>query len=182
MRRSIIVVVAIALGAGSFGPGWDLTAAEQQISPEADELIREILGTKAPEELVVGHGGPKYRRLFKLVGDDGLKLLLTHPNDSIAIQAGWQEVALTVPEQESRSAYRPNHDKLQWFLGFLEGRSRIRPPRWWTQSLLDCHANRRYNFCFSLRRGTNPRYHDANGREEYSRWRGRRSISKGVAP
>jgi hypothetical protein len=37
---------------------------------------------------------------------------------------------------------RPDHDKLVCFLGFLEGRARIRAPQWWADSLLDSRANR----------------------------------------
>lgn len=81
----------------------------------------------------------------------GLSTLLTHPNDGIAIQAAWQEVVVTIPEKEGDQAFRPDRENLNWFLGFLEGRARIEPPKWWARSLLDCHANRRGNVYFIAR-------------------------------
>ena len=67
--------------------------------------------------------------------------------DGIALQAAWQDVAVTVPEKESRSAVRPDHDKLVWFLGFLERRARVRAPKWWAESLLESRAYARDNIC-----------------------------------
>src|SRR5262245_19803829 len=85
-----------------------------------------------------------YRALFKQVGPDGLRRLQSHRNDRIAVQAAWEEVELTVPEKPERTV-RPDRDKLAWFVGFLEGRVRVRAPQWWAEALLDARANRRGN-------------------------------------
>src|SRR5260370_27643577 len=83
--------------------------------------------------------------LFKKVGPAGIPALQAHSEDSIALQAAWQDVVVTVLETESRSAVRPGHDKLAWFLGFLEGRARMRAPKWWADSLLGSRAYARDN-------------------------------------
>src|SRR5262249_25475939 len=78
--------------------------------------------------------------LFKAAGVTGLPALKRHRNDSIAIQAAWEEVTLTVPEMPER-AVRLDGQKLRWFLGFLEGRTRIQAPDWWVEMLMDSRAN-----------------------------------------
>jgi hypothetical protein len=97
-------------------------------------------------------GGPSvsgaYAALFKKAGDAGLPALQTGKNDSIAIQAAWHEVALTVPEEMPVEQIRPNQRKLDWFIGFLEGRIRVKPPEWWAESVHNAGANRRDNIHF----------------------------------
>lgn len=105
-----------------------------------DDLIRAILAAKDPS----GAAGD-YRSLFKLVGNDGLPRLQVHVSDTIAIQAAWMQVELTVPPEEPGRVVRPDREKLAWFLGFLEGRARVHPPKWWTEAILDARANRRGN-------------------------------------
>jgi hypothetical protein len=86
-----------------------------------------------------------YRILFGKVGADGIRRLQADTHDGIAIQAAWEEVALTVPEKEPERSVRPDRHKLDWFLGFLEGRGRVKAPEWWAEMLLDSRANRRDN-------------------------------------
>jgi hypothetical protein len=88
--------------------------------------------------------------------------LQTHADDSIALQSAWREVALTVPEDEPRASVRPDREKLLWFLGFLEGRARVRAPQWWADSLLDSRANRRDNiYAGGKTESLYESYHDA---------------------
>jgi hypothetical protein len=82
--------------------------------------------------------------LFKSADAEGLRQLQLHASDSVAIQAAWEEVELTVPTQPV-GMVRPDRDKLARFLGFLEGRGRVRAPPWWAEALLDARANRRGN-------------------------------------
>lgn len=105
-----------------------------------DDLIRTILAAKDPSAAAKGYGS-----LFKLVGNDGLPRLQAHTSDTIAIQAAWMHVELTLPVKEPAQVVRPDRDKLAWFLGFLEGRVRVTPPKWWTEAILDARANRRGN-------------------------------------
>jgi hypothetical protein len=67
-----------------------------------------------------------------------------HHHDSIALQAAWEEVTLTVPVKP-KVVVRPDRQKLDWFLGFLEGRAHVRAPPWWAEALLDSRANARDN-------------------------------------
>ena len=75
----------------------------------------------------LGAGGSLVAR--RAVGPGGLPALRLHPHDGIAIQAAWEEVTLTVPEEKQDQPVRPDRHKLDWFLGFLEGRGRVRAPR-----------------------------------------------------
>jgi hypothetical protein len=97
-------------------------------------------------------GGPSvsdaYKALFKKSDDTGLPALQTGQNDSIAIQAAWREVALTVPEDPPSGRIRPDQQKLDWFVGFLEGRALVKAPAWWTAAVHEAGAHRRDNIYF----------------------------------
>jgi hypothetical protein len=100
-----------------------------------------------------------YRALFAACGQSELSALRRSEDDSIAIQAAWREIALTIPEENGPQVYRPDKDKLRWFLGFLEGRGRIDSPKWWAEIVADMRAHRRSNI-FSREWAGNP-YHEA---------------------
>jgi hypothetical protein len=116
-------------------------AVRQVIEEKIDAVLRADEPAKAAEH---------YHDLFVASGAKGLSELKQSPHDSIAIQAAWQEVALTVPESvdEGNPVFRPDRGKLNWFLGFLEGRTRIRVPKWWLEAVLDARANQRDNIYF----------------------------------
>ena len=109
-------------------------------STREDDLIRVILAADGPSEAADGD-----RALFKHVGRRGLTQLQTHTSDTIAVQAAWMQVELTVPVKEPAQAVRPDREKLVWFLDFLERRAQVRAPKWWADALLDARANRRGN-------------------------------------
>lgn len=88
---------------------------------------------------------PYYRSLFAAADSSELGALTANQHDSIATQAAWETVALTVPKAEGQEVYRPDSAKLAWFLGFFEGRNRIAPPEWWREVISDARANRRDN-------------------------------------
>jgi hypothetical protein len=123
------------------------TPATQSISDTVlDRHVQEILNSKHPHTSQLGPGVCEgYQTLFRKIGPDDLAKLRMHQNDGIALQAAWQEVALTVPEKEPKKAVRPDPQKLAWFLGFLEGRLHVQAPQWWAVCLLDTRANRRGN-------------------------------------
>ena len=119
------------------------------------KLIEQILSTKNPAETPAA-----LSELFKRVGIDSLRKLQTSQDDTIALQAAWEEVARTVPEEVGkRGPFRPDRHKLDWFLGFLEGRTHSQAPEWWTRVLLDATANRRYNSLFDLPENKGPDGH-----------------------
>ena len=113
-----------------------------------EALVRAILAANRPP----WEAPDDYHQLVNTVGLAGVRRLQTYPNDTVAIRAAWEEVALTVPEKEDEQAraYRPDRQKLDWFLGFLEGRGRVQSPKWWADVLLNAVANRRDNFHFDL--------------------------------
>ena len=114
--------------------------AEDGTSPVEQKQIQDILAAKYPYDSQKG-----YRILFGKVGVDGIRRFQANDHDGIALQAAWEEIALTVPEKEPDRAIRLDRHKLEWFLGFLEGRGRVQAPQWWAEMLLDSRANRRDN-------------------------------------
>jgi hypothetical protein len=94
--------------------------------PSAEEIerhVRVILEATSPYDGRHLGAGDGYRALFEAVGKDGLGQLQSHPNDGVAIQAAWEEVGTGRRDRK-------------WFLGFLEGRARVRAPDWWADILL----------------------------------------------
>ena len=89
--------------------------------------------------------GELYRSLFTACDASELAALSANKNDSIATQSAWEQVAMTVPKEDGKKAYRPDAAKLNWFLGFFEGRNRVSAPAWWRTIVLDARANRRDN-------------------------------------
>src|SRR5262245_27142370 len=112
-------------------------AREARSDKELDKLVEAVSGAKNPPR-----AAEAYRALFKQFGSRDLARLLSHSSDRIALQAAWEQVERTVPEAESRYATRPDAAQLGRFVGFLEGRSHLRLPAWWSQAVLDSRANR----------------------------------------
>lgn len=100
-----------------------------------------------------------YRSLFAAAGPNGLSRLQSLPDDSIAIQAAWESVALTVPLEMTNEPVRLDADRLNWFVGFFEGRARVSLPKGWRELMLDARTNQRDNI-FPGEPKSNP-YHDA---------------------
>jgi hypothetical protein len=150
---AVVVFLALAsLESGRGDPGFGSDSPSQPVRTNAPELPRQdtngLIEKKIQEVLHADdawRAHPKYRALFKMAGIEGLQALRLHRKESIALQAAWEEVALTVPEKEPKRTVRPDRHKLDWFLGFLEGRARVQIPHWWAEALLDVRANRRDN-------------------------------------
>jgi hypothetical protein len=141
MQRHSLLLAAAVLFTGLIS--WPATSQHQDPQPSVvvtdEELCRVILRAKQPSTAVRA-----YDALFHSATTDSLRRLQMNPSDTIAIQAAWQEVELTVPEK-SELTVRPDRDKLSRFLGFLEGRARVQAPRWWAEAILDARANHRGN-------------------------------------
>jgi hypothetical protein len=119
---------------------WAINTSQPD-DPEAKRLIDAVLsaqyGPKAQEA---------YMDLFEHVGSQGLRLLTVNDNAQIAVRASWQQVVLTIPEDESQRQSMPMPPEerkrrqfpeakaVERFLGFLEGRLHIVLPLWWEQT------------------------------------------------
>jgi hypothetical protein len=134
---------------------------QNQFSPDVEKQIQKILAAQYPYDTDTPGFVSSYVKLFKSIGPEGLRKLQTYPHESIAIQAAWEEVALTVPEKDSGQVVRPDRPKLDWFLGFVEGRASAKAPAWWAKSLVDARANRRDNIYFSSGDPKDRPYHKA---------------------
>ena len=144
MKRHSCVLTALFALLYSHG------ASPQEASHRADRQAIEakidaVLRTERPSCAL-----KSYYRLFVAAGADGLSELEQSPYDSIAIQAAWREIVLTIPEgiDGKGTEFRPDPAKVNWFLGFLAGRGRIRIPKWWSQAVLDMHAHQSHDFYF----------------------------------
>jgi hypothetical protein len=115
--------------------GATLSGSAGEKSTPQDKQIKAILAAEHPIYAAKGHN-----RLFKSVKADGLRRLQMNSSDTIAIQAAWQEVEHTLPEKDQKKEIRPDPKKLNWFLGFLEGRGRLKAPKWWANAILDGRA------------------------------------------
>jgi hypothetical protein len=108
------------------------------------ETVAEILKMFSDVESG-GERATLSRKLFAAASADEIVNFQRADDDSIAIQAAWDAVKLTIPVEMGPAAYRPDAHKLSWFVGFLEGRMRASLPKWWREVVLDVRANRRNN-------------------------------------
>ncbi len=150
MSTVLLFVALCALGLGWWKDHHDLRHAlfllisapseDGETSAEVERRVEDVLQAKQPEDTERA-----CRALFQAAGAAGLPKLKLYRHDGIAIQAAWEEVALTVPEEEGAGAFLPDKGKLGQFLGFLEGRTRVKVPKQWEQVVLDARANHRRN-------------------------------------
>jgi hypothetical protein len=142
VQRLPLILANVVLFTGLLAsPGVSQERDPQRSAPATHEekQVKAILDAKGPH-----HAAASYRALFKSVKSEGLRRLQMNSSDTIAIQAAWEELELTIPTNPDR-VVRPDRDKLARFLGFLEGRARVQAPQWWTDAVLDARANRRGN-------------------------------------
>jgi hypothetical protein len=111
----------------------ETTPKGSKVDPERiKDMVQKVLKTKN-----LGEAEDHYEALFLYSGRAGLPMLRECPHDGVAIQAAWQDVALGTTGKSGNL----NREKVLWFLGFLEGRLRIRPPDWWRDALLASEFN-----------------------------------------
>jgi hypothetical protein len=133
VMRFIPLCLLLILLAGLFG-------YTQEKRVDENKQLRAIRA--APSAF---HAVSAYGELFKGANAEDLRTLQMNASSTIAVQAAWEEVEHTVPEKEPAKVVRPDRQKLSWFLGFLEGRARVKVPQWWAEAVLDSRANRRGN-------------------------------------
>ena len=109
-------------------------ACAEDVDAKIEQIVKEIVSAQWPSEV-------DYRSLFAVAGKSGLTALRRSQYDSIAIQAAWEEVKSTLPRKRNPKNDRTDKGKLQWFLGFFEGRSRFDVPKWWAQAVVHAHTN-----------------------------------------
>jgi hypothetical protein len=141
-RRSIGLAGIFLLLAGVVLPA---NADEQQTIVRQIQVVIAAADSPidVPEDAVIPTASKGFAALFKGAGREEISALQGNPDNSIALQAAWRDVAATVPAEESRVAVHPDRDKLVWFLGFLEGRAHVKAPEWWAKFLVDSRAQSR---------------------------------------
>jgi hypothetical protein len=83
---------------------------------------------------------------FVCADDEDVTELQATEDDSDAIQAAWQAAKQTVPVDPGQGVHRPDKEKLVHFLDLLKERTRVTPPTWWREVVLDAQAYHREGF------------------------------------
>jgi hypothetical protein len=89
-----------------------------------------------------------YRSLFDTAADAQIRALKASSSDGLAVRANWEEVKRSVRHSPDSRWATPNPERLERFIGVIEGRLRTVTPIWWEQTFLDIVADREYNFSF----------------------------------
>jgi hypothetical protein len=122
MYRGQCLFLGLALSATAAGQPREAGPRPHLAAGEVERLVKKVV---AAQDLSTGDDdrlAQAYRDLFKAVGTDGVRNLQTHPNDGIALQAALEDFATRRHTPE-------------WFVGFLEGRAKVRAPDWWAVAL-----------------------------------------------
>jgi len=151
MRYLPILFFSLCLATSLFAQ-QTLSVPRAPLAENTADLIGQIQDAftwkRDPHDLQFGPSiSEAYGTLFQMAGAEGLRKLQSHANNSTAIQAAWREVALAVPDNDPAPTRRLDPQKVSWFLGFLEGRVRVRSPQWWVESVLDSTAYGPNNIC-----------------------------------
>jgi len=102
-------------------------------------------------EIAAADSGPKlnavYSRLLLKADWKTIDELKGHDHDGIALQAAWEEVRRSIPQEGPKrlgeKAPLLDAKKTQRFIGFVEGRLKVVPPPFWEDLLLRARAERR---------------------------------------
>ena len=153
ITRFGLLVMAICLCAACEGEENEPTPGIGISRETSNEANGKIIQGKIHAVLqadFVSNVAKQFGELFEAAGVEGLAELKQSPHDSIALQGAWEEVIQTIPEKTNRNlpTFSPDVGKLNWFIGFLEGRTRIRVPKWWRNAVLDARANHRHMVYF----------------------------------
>jgi hypothetical protein len=101
---------------------------------EADKGTRLVV-----RAIDLWHHDEAITKLFKILSTDQIRDLKEHEHDTIAIAAAWHEVRetfaeTTKPDTLPQCGAKIDQAALERFLGFVEGRLRIRLPKVWQES------------------------------------------------
>jgi hypothetical protein len=135
MKKLPIVFGLVAL--------WNAAASEPT---QAEPLELKVQAVLRASDL--SKAGEAFRALFEVAGKAGLPRLKVDAHDTIAIQAAWREVLLPLLGEEPKQSVPLDRRKLEWFLGFLEGRGRLQIPTWWRNTFLEARFGQPGNIHF----------------------------------
>jgi hypothetical protein len=88
--------------------------------------------------------------MFAQASRTKLEALKTDDCAGVALQAAWEEVLLSLPEGEQTPPVSVDTQLLQYFVGFVEGRTHLAAPSWWKRGVLKEHAYKRTNVFFPI--------------------------------
>jgi hypothetical protein len=91
-----------------------------------------------------------FKHAFKNTSLDDLREFRASPFPGVSIRAAWETVVRTTPEKPTERPAQVERAALEWFLGFIEGRTRISPPVEWQQLLQTARAHSRSNVTFGI--------------------------------
>ena len=81
-----------------------------------------------------------YQEKFKSKSPEEIARYLEHRNDSLATQAAWQLVKLTISEDRDSDWHPVGKKELNEFLEFFAQRNHIGIPDWWRNEIVNCGA------------------------------------------
>jgi hypothetical protein len=145
MRLMVMTCLLVVLSIAAVAPGPLARMAAAEPDSEIKKMVLDVL---YQEEARLAD--QRYRVLFDAVSIDALRQLKADPHDSIALQAAWEEVQLSLPEKDQQQPTPVQPAKLERFLGFLEGRGRVEIPHWWENALREVRSRGRDHKVFCL--------------------------------
>jgi hypothetical protein len=89
-----------------------------------------LSGVGSPRELAVRIG-----KLLSSSSTSDLDRVVTDPDSTVALAAGWERVCRTLPKADRDEAISPDKQAISRFLGLLEGRARCPIPKAWEASV-----------------------------------------------
>lgn len=107
-------------------------------SEEEGKVFEKMHTAKTADELATVYG-----ELFTDASNERLTRLKMHRHTGIALQAAWEAVRRTFPKHVSQDQNdKKNNTQIKpevmaHFLGFVEGRLRVCPPKWWKEGMID---------------------------------------------
>lgn len=90
-----------------------------------------------------------HRKMFG--SDENIRKWKQSRNHGTAMRAAWEQVRHVLPDPPQNDALAVDPAMMNRFLGFVEGRLGVEPPRWWNETMLDSQAYDRDNVFFVSR-------------------------------
>jgi hypothetical protein len=108
-----------------------LAQARQEMRDKEKEVMKSLSRARTPRELAIG-----INRSVSSAPMDDLHRLVTDPDCTVALAAGWERVWRTLPTEEQDEPVVPDGDVVACFLGLLEGRIHITIPKEWETAVV----------------------------------------------
>ena len=108
-------------------------------SIRADDEPVKSSGTAAVKRLSIAASPTDFARgvseIFANLRSDDLDLLVSVPDCSVALAAGWERVRRTMPAVTQQNLIRPDANAISRFLGLIEGRLQAPVPELWEAAI-----------------------------------------------